>query len=154
MNRVLDRLWIGSTADLEARVPLRSLGFTGVVDLRDGDLPGPRQVEVLRIRNRDGDPWSEKQVSEAMKFILDHVRKGRVLVACVAGMSRSASIVIGYLVRCGTDLPTAYGMVLSARPQIFPLPKMLESVLKVAQEVTSHSPSGRGVGALLPRHKS
>lgn len=131
MNRVLDRLWIGATEDLAGTIPLRALGFSAVVDLRDGipTLPAMRGVELLRVANRDGDPWGKDQVAAALDFIHSHIREGRVLVACAAGMSRSASMVIGYLQRCGHSAPEAFVLLKAARSAIAPVPAMLESVM-------------------------
>lgn len=128
MDRVLDRLWIGATDDF--RAPLATLGFSGVVDLRDGAAHPVVGVEVCSIKNRDGDPWDADQVEVALSFIAEKIQDGKVLVACAAGMSRSACIVIGYLVRIGFEEPRAFAMVREARPRILPVPKMLESVLK------------------------
>jgi protein-tyrosine phosphatase len=128
MERVLDRLWIGSAEDL--RAPLRSLGFSAVLDLRDGvTSDADRSVVVHRVENRDGDPWSERQVTDALDFVAERVRHGRVLVACAAGMSRSACMIIGYLVRAGWDEASAHELVRRSRPIVAPVPKMLDSVL-------------------------
>ncbi len=131
MNRVVDRLWIGSTEDLDGSVPLRALGFVAVLDLRDGRVFAESGVDVLHLDNRDGDPWSAAEVGTAMQFLFDRIRLGRVLVACAAGKSRSASMVLGFLVRCGWDFPSAFAHLKAARPEIAPVQKMLESVLGV-----------------------
>jgi predicted protein tyrosine phosphatase len=127
VNRVLDRLWIGDARDL--RSPLQKLGFSAVLDLRDSSVGSPDDVAVLKIHNRDGDPWSVPQVHEAIGFIDAYIRQSKVLVVCAAGMSRSASMVIGYLVRGGWDEASAFEAVRNARPKIAPVPAMLESVL-------------------------
>ena len=126
MDRVLDRLWIGSARDLSA--PLHALGFSAVLDLRDGQHPAP-DIAVHRVENRDGDPWSKKQVVDAFEFVHRHISRGRVLVACAAGMSRSVCMVLGYLVRCGMSEVEAWELVKRARAVAAPAPKMLESVL-------------------------
>ena len=132
MDRILDRLWIGSTHDLEKGPPLRELGFRAVLDLRDASSDVRAVDEVFRLNNRDGDPWSPDDVELALAFVSAQIRFGRVLVACAAGMSRSASMCIGYLVRAGYDAPTAHAMVKAARPVIAPVPAMLSCVLKLA----------------------
>ena len=134
MDRVLDRLWIGTARDLDGATPLRTLGFVAAVDLRDGlrAVPHLGDVEVHRVQNRDGDAWSAEQVDLTFDFIYTQVRRGRVLVACAAGMSRSASVVIGYLVRCGWGPAEAHALVRRARPKIAPVPAMLEAALRVA----------------------
>ena len=131
MDRVLDRLWISSARSIGA--PLHTLGFVAILDLRDqddhrGGVP-KNDVVVLRLGNRDGDPWSQEKIEEAYTFIRTQIRRGRVLVSCGAGMSRSASMVIGYLVSCGMDAPSAHGLVRRARPKIAPLPNMLTAAL-------------------------
>lgn len=139
MNRVLDRLFIGDSSDLEDRAPLRSCGFSAVVDLRDDVQPRDYGVDAFRLTNRDGDPWSRDAIETALEFIHEHIRKGRVLVACAAGISRSASMVIGYLVFVGHDVPTAYGIVRDARPKIAPIHGMLDAVLKAVLGVDEKS---------------
>lgn len=131
MDRVLDRLWIGDARDLQA--PLKSLGFSGVVDLRDGNAAIETPLDVHRLDNRDGDPWTVDQVKRTMEFIHGAIRCGKVLVVCAAGMSRSASMVIGYLVRSGWDEATAYEAVRRSRPKIAPVPGMLASVLEAVR---------------------
>lgn len=129
MNRVLDRLYIGDATDLDGTAPLSVLGFVAVVDLRDGAhavLPG---VETFNLTNRDGDPWSKKQVAEVLGFIHERIQTGKVLVACAAGMSRSASVVVGYLARCGWSVVEAFGLVKGVRPRISPVEKMLGCVV-------------------------
>lgn len=132
MNRVLDRLYIGSAHDLEgvSRGCLRALGFSAILILRAGKDADETGVQTLRIANRDGDPWTKEQVVQALDFIARNILTGRVLVTCAAGMSRSASMVIGYLVRVGWDAASAYVAVKQARPEIAPVAEMVESVLR------------------------
>ena len=131
MDRVLDRLWIGANEDLEHPHVLGALGFAGIVDLRGGGEP--RITEALTIQNRDGDPWSKEQVRAAIDYIHDKLALGPVLVACAAGMSRSASMVIAYLVRTGWAADAAYRHVKSVRPIICPMPAMLTSAVEAVR---------------------
>ena len=132
MERVLDRLWIGGAEDF--KLPLVTLGFSGVLDLRDMASDQQREfvgiLSVWHIMNRDGDPWNREQVLDAMDFIDEQLARGSVLVACTAGMSRSASMMVGYLVKTGWSAPEAIACVRQARPQILPVSCMLESVLR------------------------
>lgn len=112
---------------------MRALGFLSVVDLRDVSTKTVRDdIAVHSVANRDGDAWSEADVESMFKFIHDTILRGKVLVACAAGQSRSVSAVVGYLVRCGWDLPSAWRVVKEARPQAAPVKVMLEAVLKGA----------------------
>src|SRR3990167_5389199 len=114
MDRVLGKLWIGSESDLAS--PLGALGFVAVLDLRDGRPPVQHEGVVFRrVANRDGDAWTRDQVEKALDFVGEHVRRGKVLVACAAGMSRSASMAIGFLVRSGWDVVEAHERVRQGR---------------------------------------
>ncbi len=130
MNRVLDRLWIGDTR--AASLPLGTLGFVALLDLRD-EQPTSRDdgTFVHWLGNRDGDPWKTEDVIGALDFIHNNV--GRVLVACNAGMSRSASMVIGYLVRCGWDPAAALAHLRNVRREVLPKASMMKAVLAVVQ---------------------
>jgi predicted protein tyrosine phosphatase len=128
MDRVLDRLWIGSTRDSDAA--LSSLGFSAVIDLRDGRRAvSDDHVRVFKVANRDGDPWTAAQINNALDFAERHIKRGRVLIMCDAAMSRSVSMTIGYLVRVGFDEASAYEAVKRARPKAAPRRQMLASVL-------------------------
>lgn len=128
MDRVLDRIWIGSTRDADA--PLQALGFAGVIDLRDGRRSiSDDGVRVFKIVNRDGDPWTAQQVCDALDFAERFVKQGRVLIMCDAAMSRSVAMTIGYLVRTGWDEASAHEAVRRARPKAAPRRPMLTSVL-------------------------
>lgn len=140
MNRILDRLWIGDQSDLGDRVPLRALGFSAVVDLRDGVAEKDLGLPTLRLTSRDGDPWAGGEIVRTLDFIHDHTRSGKVLVACAAGMSRSAAITIGYLVRCGWDPAEAHARVKAARPIIDPISTMLEAVFQAVGALPRASP--------------
>ena len=130
MNRVLDRLWIGAGRDFA--YPLAALGFVAVLDLRDATTPSA-DVPTHRLVGRDGDPWKREEVVEAIAFVYDGVRRGRVLVVCDAGMSRSASMVTGFLVRCGWDAPSALACVKAVRSVAAPKAVMLEAVLRAVR---------------------
>lgn len=128
MDRVLDRIWIGSTRDADA--PLAALGFSAVIDLRDGRRAvSDGAVHVYKVVNRDGDPWTVDQVRNALDFAERQVKRGRVLIMCDAAMSRSVAMTIGYLVRTGWDEASAHEAVRRARPKAAPRARMLASVL-------------------------
>jgi predicted protein tyrosine phosphatase len=128
MDRVLDRLWIGSTRDADAA--FSALGFSAVIDLRDGRRPiSDDHVRVFKLVNRDGDPWTTKQITDALDFAERHIKRGRMLIMCDAAMSRSVAMTIGYLVRTGWDEVSAHEVVKRARPKAAPRRQMLASVL-------------------------
>lgn len=70
--------------------------------------------------------------SDALSFMREHVKLGHpVLVHCIMGMSRSASIVLLYLMHMeGLSLKESYDLVKSKRPCINPNPRFLKELSK------------------------
>lgn len=79
-------------------------------------------VEYLYVYIDDYDAEPIHQhFRETIDFIQEHsVDDGAVLVHCYAGISRSATIVIAYLMHTGMDFSEAYLTVKKARPVINP----------------------------------
>ena len=66
---------------------------------------------------------------EALDFIQTQLEQGHtVLVHCAAGISRSASVVIAYLMSHGMSLEQAYGYVKSRRPIVQPNPGFMQQL--------------------------
>jgi protein-tyrosine phosphatase len=71
-------------------------------------------------------------------FIRTHRRAGEnVVVACGAGMSRSAALVAAFLVEEGEDLTDAFLTVPRQRPIIMPHPVILRSLVEHYQVAAS-----------------
>jgi atypical dual specificity phosphatase len=61
---------------------------------------------------------------------------GKILVHCSAGISRSPTVVVGYLMkRRGMRLVEALGLVIRARPQVTPNPGFLLQLKKMEREL-------------------
>jgi predicted protein tyrosine phosphatase len=76
---------------------------------------------------------------EACDFIHKHVTSGgRVLVHCQAGISRSATICIAYLMKyMDLSLRNAYALVRSARPVIEPNPGFMRQLKQFEESLTA-----------------
>lgn len=100
-----NQLYIGDVMDCQ-REALERRGITTVVSLNDPGIRVPQYPESphceyyrIRIWDRD-DADITRYFEDATRFIDDRVRAGkRVLVHCAAGVSRSATICIAYLIR-------------------------------------------------------
>lgn len=107
---ILDRLAVG---DIYSR---NVTGWQAIVscvmpeELTNMDAP-PVDPPVLHIPIEDCEPGLTPHIDRAVAFIREHIVKGAVLVHCGAGRSRSASVVIAYLVWCGMSLPEAEGLL-------------------------------------------
>lgn len=99
-QQVVKGLFIGSARAANDAEQMRDLGITHVVDVSDLDtnktFPG---VQYLRIRIPDDPEYDIRQIiGKTNTFIYDAIKAGgKLLVHCYAGISRSSSVVIAYL---------------------------------------------------------
>lgn len=97
-----------------------------------------------RLSLNDSPTSSISKVSEeACKVIEDAVAskakgggKGKILVHCSAGISRSPTLVVAYLMRShGMSLKAALGLVVRARPQVSPNSGFLQQLKRLEEEL-------------------
>ena len=118
------RLWIGGEAESSASNP-RTILFDAIVSI--GDTATTyftwRDIEYHRIVCYDDEMAPlHKHFDEASEFIHERIQQGkRVLVHCQAGVSRSATICMAYMIRYHhLSWSAAYMCVKDARPRIHP----------------------------------
>jgi len=110
---------------------LQSLGITAVVCALSeseerrmmGDRSQPESVKKLYVRLIDADSSDiAAHFDRAGQFIDEEINAGgRVLVHCAAGISRSSSLILAYLMRYrGYDLRKAFSLVKSIRRVVRP----------------------------------
>ncbi|CAL1290228.1 unnamed protein product [Larinioides sclopetarius] len=122
---ILPFLYVGNAKDAEDTSGLKELGIEYVLNVTS-HVPGyceDQEFTFLRLPATDSYQQNIKQYfSKAFAFI-DEARKrnSAVLVHCQAGISRSATIAIGYLMyKNNLSSMEAYEMVKSKRPIISP----------------------------------
>ena len=88
-----------------------------------------RDIEYVRIPVDDSRPVPRQRFEAAMAAIAKHIRSGRVLLNCGAGMSRSPIFAAAWMHRCGyLYLDNALLEIAELRPVIDPSPVLLKSV--------------------------
>lgn len=98
------------------------LGVDAVVSVtgRDLSLSGMSHLHLKLQDNRSADLF--RAFDEALLFIEDHCKKGRVLVHCEAGKSRSATLVMAFCIKSGlcSSAEDAFEFVKKRRPCVEP----------------------------------
>ncbi|XP_029441469.1 dual specificity protein phosphatase 8-like isoform X2 [Rhinatrema bivittatum] len=149
ITRVLPHLYLGSQSDV---LNQDVIGLTGITHVLNVSRSGPQPSCIpgshfLRIPIDDS--YSEKilpWLGQAADFIDKvGVLNGKVLLHCLAGVSRSAAIAIAYVMySMGLPLDEAYRFVKEKRPSISPNFNFLGQLLEY-ETVLSLSPAPRHI---------
>ena len=121
-------LYLGGHQSVNDPNELKAQGVTHVLNMArelklDADELAKRNIKLLHISARDGKTYNMRNDFEkAFQFIDDALRsKGKIIINCARGISRSATIVIAYLMyRYNLRLSDAYLLLLRLRPQVRP----------------------------------
>ena len=101
MNEIIDNLWLGAVDATTDKAKLAKIGITHVLSVGQEPMNLPEGATAKFIRARDSSTQSLNRVlPEAVAFITEAISGGgKILVHCFAGVSRSASCVIAYLMK-------------------------------------------------------
>jgi protein tyrosine phosphatase len=128
-NHIIDNLYVGNWESSISPGLLRRLGIRAVLTLNWENTHTPADEAafkrlgirhmVVRIEDSpDANIWQHLQ--KCLNFI-EAARPGAVLVHCTAGISRSGSVAVAYIMRRqGVDVVTATQYAKSRRPIIWP----------------------------------
>lgn len=136
ISEIHSNLFLGSAKASKNLNLLTSHGITHIVNIA-GRQHFPDQFVYKRVHFEDIEEFDEVEKLREIFSWLDTVltdAKCKVLVHCMGGISRSASVVIGYLIwskRFKLDESVAF--VKSRRPQL--RPRQLEAVKQIEMEV-------------------
>ncbi|MBT5873444.1 MAG: dual specificity protein phosphatase family protein [Candidatus Latescibacteria bacterium] len=130
MDFIIDQIAVGSYEDAINLQVLQANDITAVLDLaREVSYSLPPSILRLKIPLEDRVPMKQEYIRLAVNWLRNAAEERRVLVHCLAGISRSVTIVMCYLHEVqGFSLEDAYGMIRSKRFQANPHPALLDSI--------------------------
>ncbi|KAJ1568797.1 hypothetical protein HK096_005274 [Nowakowskiella sp. JEL0078] len=156
-DTVLPRLYLGDLYSAINAKKLRELGVTHIVNCsnlgKDAEFfksgwpdwafssskhepSAVPQYITIAIKDSDSEPISQ-YFAITTKYIHECISNGgRCLVHCQAGVSRSVTIVLAYLItQRNMLLDDAFNMILTVRPQAMPIPNFAEQLLQLHHQV-------------------
>lgn len=121
---ILDHVLLGSDDNASSREQLSIAGVTHICNCAaQAENHFEREFVYLKLHLRDSIDQDLVPHFQAVARFLHRVEKlrGRALIHCLAGVSRSAALLIGYLmIHKNMTLLEAYGFVRSRRPCVQP----------------------------------
>lgn len=121
-NEIITGLYLGGVAAARDKYNLRRLGINYILTVAEIDPIYPEEFnyKVLKVDDHDDQDLS-MYFSEARDFIEEGRKAGGVLVHCAAGISRSATMVIMYIMTLQKlRMQQAFEFVVARRPVICP----------------------------------
>lgn len=130
MNFIVENVAIGAYEDAIDLRGLQANDITAVLDLTvETRYSLPPSILRLKVPMEDGVPMNQEHLRLAINWLRMASRERKVLVHCLAGISRSTSIVMCYLhEERGMPLEDAYSFIKARRSQVQPHPALLESI--------------------------
>ncbi|CCW66566.1 unnamed protein product [Phytomonas sp. Hart1] len=134
-DEIVRHIYCGSLRSAQSQMVYRKLDISYVLTIGRGLMPVPPEGGRHKVIVVDDIPGADISYSfqEAAEFINESLKKGKgCLVHCFAGLSRSATIVIAYLMsEKKMRMDDAYMLTKKGRPAIFPNKSFLEQLIEL-----------------------
>lgn len=102
MTKIWERIYLGSLKDAEALARSNREHISTVISLcQEQIVHRAPKTTYIRIPISDTRPISAQKFEDILFAIAIGVRRGNVLVHCLAGKSRSPILIAAWLDRCG-----------------------------------------------------
>lgn len=130
LDHVIDGVYIAGFRALYNLDMMKSERIYHVLKLYEYEPFWPQPFRVLELPVMDGEPLPLPRLARGVRFVQGCVaRQERVLVQCGAGISRSATFVLAYLLERGMDLHDAYLLLQRKHPAASPAPALWQSLI-------------------------
>lgn len=142
VDQILPGLYLTSGGKAADRNVIDQYAITGIVNVTNQPMGDPNYFDgELPYHNiaipDNGEPIITEYLPEYVNFVSTHLASGNVLVHCWAGISRSATFVIAYLmVRENMSFDNAFQLVKSKREKINPKPGFIKQLQALEQPRT------------------
>jgi len=128
IQKILDNIYIGDIDGLMDSQRRKEYNIKAMICCAkeiNPNIEGIRHFMWIPLKDLG---WIDKEVfDDAIRFI-QMWKKENILIACAGGASRSASIILAYMINEGWNLDEALKYMQKIRPIINPLPSMLLSI--------------------------
>jgi protein-tyrosine phosphatase len=102
VTRIWERLYLGNLKDAQQLARSNPQRINTVISLcREQPVNKTAKITYIHIPIPDSRPISAQNFEDIMFAIAIGVRRGNLLVHCLAGMSRSPILIAAWLHRCG-----------------------------------------------------
>jgi len=130
MTRVWQRLYVGGICDAEQLASANPAGITAVISLCPEVVARRASgVTYTRIPISDTAPIPARKFEAVIAVLAASIRRGKVLLHCVKGMSRAPILAAAWMHRIGyLHIESALLEIADLRPSIDPSPVLLKSV--------------------------
>ena len=129
MNYIIDNIYLGDSVAAGDEEYLKQYNITAVVNCAQGIVSIYQDVKFIELNLYDEfgqDLFPKFEI--AYKFIKKN-SQNNILIHCVLGMSRSASLVAFYLMKeKGWDYDTCYAYMKERRPIVDPIPSFADQL--------------------------
>jgi len=141
MSRIASNLYLGSDEQAQSLHWLKSKGITDVINCAK-ELPNyfPKHFNYFRLDWDDTpDQFIKKKIEEAHSFVKEKSANARVFVHCYAGISRSSSVIIYFLMReHNMTFSQALHYVKQRRPIVDPNPGFGDQLIHLQKSLQRH----------------
>lgn len=120
MDQITEKIYLGNEDAQRDKEKLKKLGITHILVVGSGlEIFHPTEFEYKQFEVND---FPSENISKYFQEAFDFIEKSeKVFVHCAAGVSRSATIVISYIMKKRKlDHESALAFVVSKRPVIYP----------------------------------